>query len=82
MNESSQSDEISLRELYLVFKRGLLLISAIAAVAGLVAFAVMSFRPNTYEAESTVLINPSPVRAQGPGNLSFNLANSIAYEAY
>lgn len=82
MNESSQSDEISLRELYLVFKRGLLLIVAVAAVAGLLAFAVMSFRPNTYEAESTVLINPSPVRAQGPGNLSFNLANGIAYEAY
>lgn len=82
MNESPQSDEISLRELYLVLRRGLPLIVAVVAVAGLSAFAVMSLRPNLYEAESTVLIIPSPVRAPGPTNLPFNPVNDISYETY
>jgi uncharacterized protein involved in exopolysaccharide biosynthesis len=82
MNEPSQNDEISLRDLYLIFKRGLTLIIAVAAAAGLLTFAVTSFRPNTYEAESTVLITPSPVRVQGPNNLTSNPANDVSYEAY
>lgn len=85
MNESSQAiqnDEISLRELYLILKRGLPLIVAVAVLAGLIAFAMTLAQPDRYEAESTVLINPSPVRVQGPSNLTFSPPNDVSYEAY
>lgn len=83
MNEPSPyNDDISLRELYLILKRGLPLIIALVAVAGLLAFAVMSFMPNIYEAESTTLITPLPVQLQGPSNLVFNVLNDIPFEAY
>ena len=82
MNESSRNDEISLRELYLILKRGLPLVIVLAAVAGLLAFAVMSFRPNLYEAESTVLITPSPVQPQRPGSLTLSLPDISSFEVY
>ena len=83
MNETPHnSDEISLRDLYLILKRGMPLIVVIALAVGLAAFVLTSLMAPTYEAESTTLINPSPVRVEGPGNLRFNPSNEVSFEAY
>ncbi|HZJ10660.1 MAG TPA: hypothetical protein VFD39_13255, partial [Trueperaceae bacterium] len=43
-------DEVSLRELYLILRAGLPLIVGFALLSGVIAFAVMSLRPESYEA--------------------------------
>jgi uncharacterized protein involved in exopolysaccharide biosynthesis len=75
-------DDISLRELYLILKRGLPGIVAFAIVAGLTTFLVASFIPPSYEAEATVLVMPPPVRVEGPRNLRFVPSSEVSFEAY
>ncbi len=83
MDETSQhNDEISLRDLYLILKKGLPIIAAVALVAGALTFIVSSFLPPVFEAETTVLITPPPVRVQGPSNLNLNPSNEVSFEAY
>ena len=50
-------DEISLRELYLIFRAGLVAIVLAALVAGAAAFLYIGSRPASYEATATVQIN-------------------------
>jgi uncharacterized protein involved in exopolysaccharide biosynthesis len=75
-------DDISLRELYLILKRGLLGIVAFAVVAGLATHLITSFIPPSYEAEATVLVMPPPVRVEGPRNLRFVPSSEVSFEAY
>lgn len=75
-------DEISLRDLYLILRRGLPLIFAVALLAGLTAFLYVSLRPRTYQADAMVLINPSPIRAQSTGTLGLEQRNDISFETY
>ena len=83
VNEPSlYDDEISLRDLYLILRRGLPLILGTAVVAGSLAFVVSSFLPDVYEAESTALVAPQPVQIQGTQNLTFEPPNEVSFEAY
>lgn len=75
-------DEISLRDLYLILKRGLPLILGVALVAGVVAFLGASFRPQSFEAEATVLSSPSAVTVQDEGTLAFDPRNAVTFETY
>lgn len=75
-------DEVSLRDLYLILRRGLPIILGAAVVAGVLAFVVSSFLPEVYEAESTTLISPQPVQIQGTQNLTFEPPNEVSFEAY
>ena len=50
-------DEISLRELYLIFRSGLVAIVLAALVAGTAAFLYLSTRPESFEATATVQVN-------------------------
>ncbi|MFA7461417.1 MAG: Wzz/FepE/Etk N-terminal domain-containing protein, partial [Trueperaceae bacterium] len=50
-------DEISLRELYLIFRAGLVAIVLAALVAGAAAFLYIGSRPASYEATATVQVN-------------------------
>ncbi len=50
-------DEISLRELYLIFRSGLVAIVLVALLAGSAAFIYLSSRPDSYEATATVQVN-------------------------
>lgn len=50
-------DEISLRELYLIFRSGLVAIVLAALLAGSAAFIYLSSRPDSYEATATVQVN-------------------------
>lgn len=56
------SDEVSLRELYLILRRGFAGIAVTALVVGAAAFAYVSTRPTVYAASATVqLTAPQPV---------------------
>jgi uncharacterized protein involved in exopolysaccharide biosynthesis len=76
------NDEISLRDVYLIFRRGLPLIVTAAFVAGVIAFVASSLLPKVYEAETTVLISPPAVNVEGTQNLSFRPSSEVSFEAY
>lgn len=75
-------DEISLRELYLILRRGLPLILGLALLAGVAAYVTTSVRPSRYEAEATVLSSPSAVRVRDQGTLQFEPGDVIGFDAY
>lgn len=57
-------DEISLRELYLIFRSGLVAIVLVALLAGTAAFIYLSSRPESFSATATVQVNvPAPSSA-------------------
>ncbi|MGL4611321.1 MAG: Wzz/FepE/Etk N-terminal domain-containing protein [Trueperaceae bacterium] len=78
----SRNDEISLRDVYLIFRRGLPLILITALLAGAVVFIISSFLPKVYEAETTVLISPPAVSVEGVSSLSFRPPSEVSFEAY
>ena len=75
-------DEISLRDLYLVLRRGLPVVLLSALLVGAVAFLVSSLLPKVYEAQSTTLVTPPPVQVQGTQNLTFRPPSEVSFEAY
>lgn len=78
----SHEDEISLRDLYLVLRRGLPLILLTALLVGGITFVVSSLLPKVYEAQSTTLVTSPPVQVQGTQNLTFRPPNEVSFEAY
>ncbi|MEX2536014.1 MAG: Wzz/FepE/Etk N-terminal domain-containing protein [Trueperaceae bacterium] len=79
---SETYDEISLRDLYLIIKRGFPLILVVAVLAAAGALLFVTLRTQRYQAETTVLINPTPVRVQGTRNLALEQGNSVSWETY
>ena len=75
-------DEISVRDLYLILRRGLPLILISALLAGALTFAVSSFLQTLYEAQSTTLIAISPLKINSTQNLTFSPPNEVSFEAY
>ena len=76
------NDEISLRDLYLILRRGLPLIAGVAFVVGVVAFALSSLLPSSYRSTAVVQVTPSPVGAQQVGGLDFDPRTNLSFEAY
>ncbi len=89
-----RADEVSLRELYLIFRRGFWLIAGVAALAAVVAFAYLSTRPASYVASATVQVTaPQPatsgelaslVPQVGMGVQSYTslaMSNAVLFEA-
>lgn len=60
-------DEVSLRELYLIFRRGFVGIVAFAAVVGVAAFVFASTRPVAYRAAASVQVVPPQLSSQTVG---------------
>jgi uncharacterized protein involved in exopolysaccharide biosynthesis len=79
---TEQNDEISLRDLYLILRRGLPLIVGVAVLAAAVTLVVLNLRSERYQAETTVLVNPTPVTVQGTSNLVLEQRNHISWETY
>ena len=81
-------DEISLRELYLIFKRGLGWILGVSLAVAAVAFVAMHFRPARYQATATVRVTPLQVNPQNQQNgqpqslLDVNSVTQIGFDAY
>lgn len=80
MNE--YNDEVSLRDLYLIFRQGFWLIVLVALIAGAGAFLFASLRPDVFEAEATVLVTPTPERRiDGAGSTIIDRTN-VDYLTY
>lgn len=80
MNE--YNDEISLRDLYLILRRGLPLIVLITVLAAAAAFVIISLQPENYEASTTVLVTPTPVRAQDSAGVGFIQRADLSFATY
>ncbi len=76
------SDEISLRELYLVLRRRFAWIVAAALVAGVVAYVVLATRPAVFVAEATAVVARTPVSVAGESGLLFQPELDVTYETY
>jgi len=74
-------DEISLRELYLVLRRNVLLILGIPIVAAAAVFLVLRSGPNQYVSESVVVVTPPAISIEGARGLAFQPV-SVRYETY
>lgn len=85
------SDEISLRELYVILRGALLWVLPGALAVAAVAFLAVWHRPHQYQATATVRISPLQVTSQGADNgqldlkpvtnMSFDTFESIALSA-
>ncbi len=84
-DESLKDDEVSLRELYLVFRRGLPWIIGAALLAGALAFASTLRHTPVFVASAAVLVSPLPVEGESSGagqRLSLERSGAVPFEAY
>lgn len=76
------SDEVSLRDLYLIFRRGFPLIVAVALVAGAAAFLYATLQPDKYEALATVLVTATPERQGDSSGSSIIQRTNVGFPTY
>ena len=76
------SDEISLRELYLVLKRRAPWIVAVAAVAAVAAGLFLVSRAPTYVAEATAVVARAPIEVDLGTSLRFRPEVNLTFDTY
>lgn len=76
------SDDISLRDLYLILRRSLVPIAIAALLAGAAAFVITSLLPTVYRSTAVVQLLPSPLGDQQASGLEFNPRTILSFEAY
>ena len=78
-------DEVSLRELYLIFRRGIPWTIGAALLAGALAFALTWQRTSVFETNAVVLVSALPVEGEPSEEvqrLSLNQSGALPFEAY
>lgn len=80
--ENNYADEVSLRDLYLIFKQGFLLIVIVALLAGAGAFLYATLQPASYEAQATVLVTPTPERRGDDAGAAIIQRTNVNYATY
>lgn len=76
------ADEVSLRELYLIFRGGLPLIVGVALVCAAAAFVYSSLQPVRYAATATVNVIPPFVGTDSLSGLELSVTAGIDEESY
>lgn len=76
------TDEISLRDLYLVLRRSLVWIAVAALVAGVAAYLILSGRPASYVAEATAVLARVPIEVGLETGLRFGPEVNITFDTY
>lgn len=76
------SDEISLREIYLIIKRGFWFIVIIAILLAVLGFLYANSRPPSYETLSTTSVAPSSIKVENTQGISLSPRTNIPYVAY
>lgn len=82
LQPDARSDEVTLRDLYLVFKRGLPLILLASLLAAALVYLYSARQDPVYEAESTTVITPPPLSVQSEDSISFLPPGTVSFEAY
>src|SRR5690625_5764784 len=80
--DNNYSDEVSLRDLYLIFRQGFVLIVVVALLAGAAAFLYASIQPDRYEAQATVLVTPTPERRGDDAGSAIIQRTKLNYAPY
>lgn len=76
------SDEISLRDVYLVLRRRAPWIVGAAVLAGVLGYVALTTRPAAYVAEASVTVARVPVTVGGDDPLAFRPQLDVTFEAY
>jgi len=76
------TDEISLRDLYLVLRRSLVWIAVAALVAGVAAYLILGGRPASYVAEATAVVARVPIEVGLGTGLRFRPEVDITFDTY
>lgn len=76
------ADEISLRELYLILRKGLPLILLVSGVTAVAVGIFLSLRSPIYAAESVALVTPPAITVEEVDALSFTPSSEVSFEAY
>jgi uncharacterized protein involved in exopolysaccharide biosynthesis len=74
--------EVTLRQLYLTFRAGLLLIVVVAVVCAVAAFVLVGARGARYVSAATVLVTPPPVGSSSLSGLEVSVPSGLDLEAY
>lgn len=80
--DNNYSDEVSLRDLYLIFRQGFVLIVVVALLAGAAAFLYASIQPDRFEAQATVLVTPTPERRVDDAGSAIIQRTNVNYATY
>ncbi len=80
--QTPYADEVSLRDLYLIFRRGLPLIIVIAVLAGAATFLYLTFQPERFESQATVLVTPTPERSGEDVGSAIMQRTNVSYSTY
>ena len=75
-------DEISLRELYLIFKGGLGWIVGVSIVVAALAFVVKIAQPHTYETSANVQVSPLQLTKAAGSTLDLSSVTQVDFETY
>jgi uncharacterized protein involved in exopolysaccharide biosynthesis len=81
-NKEWLDDEISLRDLYLILKKGLPIIVGVAFLAAAVTYVYSKLQPPVYEAQSTVVITPSTLEVTDQNGVTFAPRSNMPFESY
>ena len=75
-------DEISLRELYLIFKGGLRWIVGVSLVVAALAFVVKIVQPHTFETSANVQVSPLQLTKQVGSAIDLSSVMQVDFETY
>lgn len=84
-NQAAFADEISLRDLYLIFKKGFPWIILTGLLVGVITFVYLGMQPRKYVAESSTIVTPivgRPTFNVGGENLKVEGGGSIPFNTY
>ena len=77
-----RADEVSLRQLYLTFRAGLLLIIVVALVTAVAAFFVVGAGGDRYVSAATVAVTPPPVGSSSLSGLELSVPSGLDVDTY
>src|SRR5690606_9739059 len=79
---TGREDEVSLRDLYLTFRSGLLLIMVVALIFAVGAFLFVTSRGLSYRAAATVAVTPPAVGTTALSGFELSIPTGIDFDAY
>ena len=81
-NQTFSNDLISVRDIYLILRRGLPLIIVVSLLVAIVTFFYFSLKKDIFEASATAAVSPSGLDIRNANGISFSPQTSPSFETY
>lgn len=78
----STNNEVSLRDLYLVLRRGFPLIAGVVVLFAVLGLVYALLREPSYQSESVTIVTPSTIDVQDANGISFAPRANVSFETY